>query len=72
MNNPEHDFIFKNLLSILNYIFIDISNSGENIKKEENDLILQQKLEEDNEMNNTMFGGKRNRKISNVDKYDEP
>ena len=71
MNNPEHDFIFKNLSSILNYIFIDISNSGENSKKEENDLILQQKLEEENEMNNTMFGGKRNRKISNVDKYDE-
>ena len=71
LNNPEHDFIFKNPSLILNYIFIDISNSGENSKKEENDLILQQKLEEENEMNNTMLCGKRNRKISNVDKYDE-
>ena len=37
LNNPEHDFIFKNPSLILNYIFIDISNSGENTKKEEND-----------------------------------
>ena len=66
LNDPEHDFIFQNPSLILNYIFIDISNSGDNIKKEENDLILKQKLEEENESNN--FGFKRTRKISNTDK----
>ena len=66
LNNPEHDFIFQNPSLILNYIFIDISNSGENTKKEENDLILKQKLEEENETNN-MASFKRNRKISNTD-----
>ena len=66
LNNPEHDFIFQNPSLILNYIFIDISNSGENTKKEETDLILKQKLEEENEANN-MASFKRNRKISNTD-----
>ena len=66
LNNPEHDFIFRNPTLILNYIFIDISDSKENTKKEENDLILKQKLEEENEMNN-MNINKRNRKISNAD-----
>ena len=62
-NNPEHDFIFRNPSLILNYIFIDISNSNENTKKEENDLILKQKLEEENEMNNMNI----NKKVSNAE-----
>ena len=61
LNNPEHDFIFQNPSLILNYIFIDISDNSENTKKEENDLILKQKLEEELEINNSV--GKRNRKI---------
>ena len=65
LNNPEHDFIFQNPSLILNYIFIDISDNSENTKKEENDLILMQKLEEESEMNNNI--NKRNRKISNAD-----
>ena len=62
LNNPEHDFIFKNPSLILNYIFIDISDSNENIKNEENDFILKQKLEEENEINFNI--SRKNRKIS--------
>ena len=65
LNNPEHDFIFRNPSLILNYIFIDISGSNENIKKEENDLILRQKSEEEYEINNNI--NRKNRKISNAD-----
>ena len=65
LNNPEHDFIFQNPSLILNYIFIDISDNNENTKNEENELILMQKLEEENEMNNNI--NKRNRKVSNAD-----
>ena len=50
LNNPEHDFIFENPLLILNYIFIDISNDGM-IKKEDNEFISNQKIEEDKEKN---------------------
>ena len=65
MNNPEHDFIFQNPTLILNYIFIDITSGGENNKKEEHDLILRQKLEEENEAN--LIASKKSRKISNSD-----
>ena len=41
------------------------SDNNENTKKEDNDLILMQKLEEENEINNNI--NKRNRKFSNVD-----
>ena len=65
LNNPEHDFIFQNPTLILNYIFIDITSGGENNKKEEHDLILRQKLEEENEAN--LIVSKKSRKISNSD-----
>jgi hypothetical protein len=50
LNNPDHDFIFQNPSLILNYIFIDISNS-DNFKKEANELIFKQKSEEENNQN---------------------
>ena len=50
LNNPDHDFIFQNPSLILNYIFIDISNS-DNFKKEANELIFKQKAEEENNQN---------------------
>ena len=50
LNNPDHDFIFQNPTLILNYIFIDIS-SNDNLKKEANELIFKQKIEEENNLN---------------------
>ena len=52
LNNPEHDFIFQNPSLILNYIFIDISNNDTS-KKEANELIMKQKIQED-EINNKL------------------
>ena len=50
LNNPDHDFIFQNPTLILNYIFIDISNS-DNFKKEADELIIKQKSEEEINLN---------------------
>ena len=66
LNNPEHDFIFQNPSLILNYIFIDISDNNENLKKEENDIIMKQKLEEESDLMNSsnLNVSRRLRKIS--------
>ena len=71
LNNPEHDFIFQNPSLILNYIFIDISDNNENLKKEENDIIMKQKLEEESDLMNSsnLNVSRRLRKISNSDNY---
>ena len=63
LNNPDHDFIFQNPSLILNYIFIDISNS-DNYKKEANELILKQKAEEESNLNKSKIR-KSNSLISN-------
>ena len=60
LNNPEHDFIFQNPSLILNYIFIDISNNDTS-KKEANELILKQKIQEDENKN-------KNRKSNSFNK----
>jgi hypothetical protein len=46
LNNPESNFIFQNPSLILNYIYIDIS-SQDTAKKEANELIRQQKIQEE-------------------------
>ena len=63
LNNPEHDFIFQNPSLILNYIFIDISNNDTS-KKEANELILKQKLQEE-EVNNKTNNRKNSSFIAN-------
>ena len=65
LNNPDHDFIFQHPSLILNYIYIDISNTNE-IKKEINKIILTEEIKEEESKNN--YHSSENKKNSNSSK----
>ena len=44
VNNPDQDFIFKNPVLILNYIFTELNNKNDKIKEEAKELIQLQEL----------------------------